>query len=180
MPSTNVALLRGINVGGKNKLAMPALVAEFERAGCRAVRTYIQSGNVLFEAPASVVARLAARLADSLEKRFGLRLVPVLRTAVEFERAAAGNPFLRRGIDPKFLHVAFLADRPKPAALRSLDPHRSPPDEFEVAGREIYLHCPGGVARTRLTNAYFDARLSTTTTVRNWRTVTKLVEMARA
>jgi uncharacterized protein (DUF1697 family) len=89
-----------------------------------------------------------------------------------------GNPFLEAGADIGTLHVAILADAPAAAKVKALDPDRSPPDAFAVRGREIYLQCPNGYGRTKLTNAYFDSKLATTSTVRNWRTVLKLVELA--
>jgi uncharacterized protein (DUF1697 family) len=101
----------------------------------------------------------------------------VTRTAGELRGVLRGNPFLRAGAEAETLHVMFLADRPTPARVAALDSRRSPPDEFEVKGREVYLRLPNGGARTKLTNAYFDAKLATTSTVRNWRTVLKLVEM---
>ena len=84
------------------------------------------------------------------------------------------NPFILAGADPGKLHVAFLAKRPSAATVAELQPDRSPPDEFIVHGREIYIHCPAGMARTKLTNAYFDSKLGTTSTMRNWNTVRKL------
>lgn len=173
-----VALLRGINVGGKNKLPMAELVALFEAAGCGAVRTYIQSGNVIFEADPAHAARIPALIVEAVAVRFGYRVPVVLRSAAELAAVAGDNPFLQAGADPARLHVAFLADLPAPARVAGLDGERSPPDAFQVRGREIYLHCPNSMARTRLTNAWFDAQLATVSTVRNWNTVLKLVELA--
>ncbi|MFN7134888.1 MAG: DUF1697 domain-containing protein, partial [Myxococcales bacterium] len=87
------------------------------------------------------------------------------------------NPFVAAGAAEDSLHVVFLADAPSPTKLATLDPARSPPDRFEVRGRDIYLHCPNGFARTKLTNAWFDARLGTVSTVRNWKTVQKLLTL---
>jgi uncharacterized protein (DUF1697 family) len=172
-----VALLRGINVGGKNKLPAKDLVAMFDEAGGRDVRTYIQSGNVIFRATEACASRLPSEIAKAILARFGFRVPVVMRTAGELRAVAEGNPFVRSGADPEALHVVFLADRPHPGKVAALDPRRSPPDEFEVRGREIFLRCPSGVARTKLTNEYFDTKLATTSTMRNWRTVLKLVEM---
>lgn len=180
--TTHVALLRGINVGGRNRLAMDALVELFRALGCDEVRTYIQSGNVVFRATQARAASLADELARSIEREHGLTVPVVLRTARELADVARANPFLGAGgaTPEEFLHVAFLAEAPGARALATLDPRRSPPDRFDVRGREIYLSCPNGMARTKLTNAYFDARLATTSTLRNWRTVRQLVELARA
>ena len=99
----------------------------------------------------------------------------IVRAAKELDRAIAANPF--KG-NEEHVHIAFLADEPSRTLAAGLDPKRSPSDSFVVKGREVYLHLPDGVARTKLTNAYFDRALDTTSTVRNWRTVVKLAEMA--
>ena len=174
---THVALLRGINVGGKNILPMKDLAAMFVAAGCADVRTYIQSGNVVFSAPARVVRKLPDQITRAIEKRFGYRIPVIVRTSDELARAIRDNPFLSPGADEKPLNIYFLADAPAAAAIAGLDPNRSTPDAFHVRGREIYLHLPNGMARTKLTNAYFDSKLSTISTARNWATVQKLLEM---
>lgn len=178
-PSRCVALLRGINVGGKNVLPMKELAAMFAKAGCGEVATYIQSGNVVFSATDKVAAGLGGVIEEQVEKQFGLRVPVVLRTAVEMDRAIRDNPFLKAGAREEMLHVSFLADLPGTAMIAGLDAGRSAPDEFAVVGREIYLHLPNGAARTKLTNAYFDSKLKTVSTMRNWRTVLKLAEMTR-
>jgi uncharacterized protein (DUF1697 family) len=178
-PATHVALLRGINVGGKNMLSMKALAGLCEAEGCSCVRTYIQSGNVLFRAPKARAARLAAALAARIERDHGLTVPVVLRTVSELEQVARSNPFLPRSPAAE-LHVMFLADEPSKTALAGLDLRRSPPDTFVVVGREVYLRLPNGAARTKLSNAWFDGRLATTSTMRNWRTVLELVALARS
>jgi uncharacterized protein (DUF1697 family) len=176
---TYVALLRGINLGGKNRLPMADLAAMCTEAGCSHVRTYIQSGNVIFTAAPGCADRLPRGLAARIEQRFGFRTSVVCRTAAELHRVATGNPFLRADVETETLHVAFLADAPGKRLIAALDPRRSPGDFFQVRGQEIYLRLPNGVARTKLTNAYFDSMLATTSTLRNWRTVLKLIEMTR-
>lgn len=165
----HVALLRGINVGGNNKLPMKDLVAIFEAAGCTDVKTYIASGNVVFDCAS--VAALGAKIEKSIEKKLKLKIPVVLRTDKELAAAVKHNPF----DDDVF--VMFLANQPTRAAVASLDPHRSPPDEFVVVGREVYLSVVSA-AKTKLTNAYFDRALDTVSTSRNLRTVKKLVEMS--
>jgi uncharacterized protein (DUF1697 family) len=172
----HVALLRGVNVGGKRRLPMEDLVALFEAAGARDVRTHIQSGNVLFRAAAGRVPALAAAVARALEERMGAPVPVVVRSDREMRAAARANPFLRTGADPRTLHVAFLSARPSRERVAALDPDRSPPDEVAVVGREAYLRLPGGVARTRITNAYLDSTLGTVSTLRNWATVLALSE----
>ncbi len=174
-----VALLRGVNVGGNNKLATRDLVAVFEALGCRDVRTYIQSGNVVARAPASAVDGLADAAAKALHEGFGLTVPVVLRTGDALAAAVADNPYLAAGADPATVHVMFLRDAPTAAQAAALDPHRSPGDAYTVRGREVFLHCPNGLARTKLTNDYFDRRLATVSTVRNWKTVLTLLAMAQ-
>jgi uncharacterized protein (DUF1697 family) len=174
----HVALLRGINVGGKNRLPMKELATIFTAAGCTEVQTSIQSGNVVFRAAAGIARRIPTIVADGIERRFGFRVPVVTVSAAGLREVVTGNPFLAAGADPAKLHVAFLADRPSEAGLSALDPEQSPPDEFELIGRVIYLLLPNGVARSRLTNAYFDATLGTTSTARNWKTVLRLHELA--
>jgi len=173
---TCIALLRGINVGGRNKLPMKELAALFTASGCADVRTYIQSGNVLFRAERA--GRIAERIAADIAQRFGYRVPVVVRAAAELRRVVDGNPFLAEDIEAGRLHVAFLAQAPAAAAVAALDPRRSPPDRFQVVGREVYLDLPNGVARSKLTNAYFDSKLGTVSTLRNWKTVCTLLDLA--
>jgi uncharacterized protein (DUF1697 family) len=176
---THLALLRGINVGGKNVLPMKDLTKMFSDAGCTAVRTYIQSGNVIFETPSSA-PEIVELVETKIEKRFGFRVPMILRTSQQLLKTIRDNPFLAAGAHEKALHVYFLADRPNTRAIATLDPARSAPDAFHVLGQEIYLHMPNGMGRTKLTNAYFDSKLSTTCTARNWATVLKLAAMMQA
>jgi uncharacterized protein (DUF1697 family) len=177
--ATSVALLRGVNVGGRNTIAMRDLVALFAEAGCDNVRTHIQSGNVLFTASPDCADDLPESVAKRIAERFGYRTTVVARTADQLAEIVANNPFLAAGADEDSLHVMFLSDTPDPRRVAALDPERSPPDEFVVRGREIYLRLPNGAGRSRLTNAYFDAKLASTSTLRNWRTVTKLLALAK-
>jgi uncharacterized protein (DUF1697 family) len=177
MPAAYLALLRGINVGGKNKLPMKDLLKIFSEAGCENVKNFIQSGNVLFDAVPGIADSLPLLIAGRVADRFGFRAPVVLRTAKEVANVVANNPFVDAGVPEDELHVYFLADRPDPRRVDQLDPDRSPPDQFDVRGREIYLRLPNGMARTKLTNAFFDSKLATTSTARNWRTVTKLLDL---
>ena len=176
-PEVNIALLRGINVGGKNKLPMKDLAAMFSDAGCDDVRTYIQSGNVLFRAEPTLQEEIPSLVSASILSRFGYRIPVVTRTARELQAIVQASPFIGHTTEPDKLHVAFLSETPDPAKVEALDANRSAPDEFAVLGREIYLYCPNGLARTRLTNSYFDSTLSTTSTMRNWKTTLKLLDM---
>jgi uncharacterized protein (DUF1697 family) len=177
MPVTHLGLLRGINVGGKNKLPMKDLIQIFIRAGCTDVTTFIQSGNVLFRAPGDNTAGLAIAITAAIAERFNYSIPLVLRTADDIAGVIRNNPFLRAGVSEAELFVLFLADVPARHRVDELDPKRSLPDEFAVRGSEIYLRLPNGAAKTKLTNVYFDSKLATVSTGRNWRTVTKLSEL---
>jgi len=176
--TTYVALLRGVNVGGRNKLSMGDLTAMFKRAGCEACKTYIQSGNMVFKARPALAAGIPTLIASEITERFGYRVPLVVRTVEDLREIVNTNPFLSTGVDSKWLYVAFLADSPESSRVTELDPHRSPQDSFLVRGREIFMYCPNGMGRTKLTNEYFDSKLATTSTVRNWRTVSTLLQMA--
>lgn len=159
---------------------MKDLAAMFTAAGCRDVRTYIQSGNVVFGATPSLAKRVPKLVEAAVAAKFGFEAPVIVRSAEELESVVRHNPFLKRGGDPSSLHVAFLADVPTAAAVASLDPNRSAPDEFVVRGGVIYLWLPAGTAKSKLTNQYFDSKLKTVSSGRNWRTVMTLLEMTRA
>ena len=174
----HLALLRAINVGGTKKLLMAELRAIFAAAECADVRTYIQSGNVVFRAEEALAARIPALIRAEIEASKGFTVPVVTRTAAELDAVVRGNPFLAAGADPARLHVGFLAEAPSATRIAELDPNRSPPDAFEVRRREVYLHFPNGTARSKFTVDYFDRVLATTITIRNWRTVGRLLDMA--
>lgn len=178
-PALHIALLRGINVGGRNKLPMKQLVAVFEACGAEEVRTYIQSGNVVFRASASLAKGLPRLVSEAIAREAELEVPVVVRSARQLEAVVKNNPLLEPPIEPKFLAVGFLSRKPTSSRIASLDPDRSPPDLFVVRGSEIYLRCPAGAARSRLTNDWFDRRLGVISTMRNWNTVHKLLEMSR-
>jgi uncharacterized protein (DUF1697 family) len=175
----SIALLRGVNVGGKNKLPMKELTALFMKCGCSYAVNYIQSGNVVFSTTGSLKLG-AATISARIEKTFGFAVPVILRTADELDGIIRRNPFPKADPDIERLHVSFLASEPTAEQIASQDPNRSKGDSFRVVGREIYLLLPNGAGGSKLTNAYFDSKLKTTSTARNWRTVLKLLEMARA
>lgn len=173
---TYLALLRGINVGGKNKLPMKDLIQLFVDAECDDVRTFIQSGNVIFSTNSHRAENLPGVITKQIEKRFGYRIPVILRTVKELGAAIRGNPFIAAGVPENVLHVFFLGSLPNARDVAALNPDRSLPDTFVVQGQEIYVQLPNGMARTKLTNAYFDSKLATISTARNWNTVLQLYE----
>jgi uncharacterized protein (DUF1697 family) len=173
-----VALLRGINLGGKNALPKATLIELFTEAGGEDVSTYIASGNVLFRASAAVSKAIPAKVTAAVQARFGFAPPVLLRTAKELRALAAANPFLAAGIDPKLLHVAFLASKPAAKQVATLDLARIAPDVVAVVGREAFLHTPSGLGKSKISNAWLDRTLGTISTVRTWNTVTTLAELA--
>jgi uncharacterized protein (DUF1697 family) len=164
-----VALLRGINVGGRNMVPMAELRLLFEQNGCGAVSSYIQSGNVLFTSEAPDLTKLE----EAVEHTFGVSSPIVLRTSEELARLAGSHPF---GADTSQTYVAFLGQAPADASV--LDSLDFVPDRLEVAGSDVYLQYPNGVQGSRLTGAVLERRLGVTATLRNWRTVNRLAELA--
>ena len=178
--NTYVALLRGVNVGGRNKIAMKDLHASFVALGHDEVTTYIQSGNVVFRSASKVPAKLGPAIEGEISKTFGLRVGVLVRTPSDFDDLIKHNPFLVPGREAAKTLVMFLDDAPTAGAVAGLDPGRSPPDEFVVRRREIYVYCPNGFGRSKLSIDYFERRLRTRATARNWNTVIKLAGLMAA
>jgi uncharacterized protein (DUF1697 family) len=175
--TTYAALLRGINLGARNRVAMGDLRALVEGLGGKDVRTYVQSGNVVF-GHGSRAATLQARLAEAIRRELRLEVAVLVRSAEELGKIVTGNPFLRRGAEPSELHLTLLASTPARARVRRLREADVGGGELEIAGREVYLNLPGGYGRSKLSNAFFEQRLGVPATTRNWRTVTALAELA--
>jgi uncharacterized protein (DUF1697 family) len=171
-------MLRGINVGGHAKVAMADLRREVADLGYDDVRTYIQSGNVLFRASGSAAA-LQSAIEERLEGHFALPIKVVLRTDAQLAAVVEHNPLVGGGRDPARLHVTFLASKPPAARVAGLDGEAFSPDEFRIVGREVYLHCPQGYGNTKLNNTFFERKLGVGATTRTWRTVTTLRDMGR-
>jgi uncharacterized protein (DUF1697 family) len=179
--TTFVSLLRGINVGGNKQIRMELLRAVYESLGLAAVRTHLQSGNVVFREDERGAARLPARLEHAIEKRFAFRPAVVVRTGAELREVVGRNPFPDEAErDPSHLLVMFLAAPPRKPAEARLAEANVGPEKFRLSGRELYLYYPNGVGRSKLTNAVIEKRLATVGTARNWNTVTKLLELVEA
>ncbi len=173
--SNFVALLRGINVGGKHILPMAELRAVCQGLGWRDVVTYIQSGNVIFDA-GGPEASLAAALSGALEARLGFAVPVVVRRATSLRATLAANPFGAEGADRGF--IALLSSAPSAERVDKLDPNRSPPDRLVVVGSDVFLDLPNGAARTKLTVDWLERQLGGVATIRNLRTLAALAELA--
>ncbi|MEU4095986.1 DUF1697 domain-containing protein [Streptomyces sp. NPDC026673] len=174
-----VALLRGINVGPTTRLPMQDLSRLLEGIGGSSVRTHLQSGNALFEHEQADPGKLAEALESAIAAAFDGRKVPcVVREAADLDRIVEGNPFDMAGVDPARFLVVFLSGPVEPDRIADLDPAGFAPDAFRPGEREIYVHCPDGVQKSRLSQALWERRLGLTATARNWNTVTRLAAMA--
>ena len=171
--TTYIALLRGVNLGARNKVSMADLRTMIESLGAEDVQTYVQSGNVVFKSRVRSAATLAGDIERRISRELGLEIRVVLRTDKQLAKIVAGNPFAATQSEGTKLHVTFLAEAPKASLTRALEP-----DEFQIKGREVYLHTPKGYGRSKLSNAYFEKQLGVAGTTRNWNTVTKLAELA--
>ncbi|HEU5474880.1 MAG TPA: DUF1697 domain-containing protein [Actinophytocola sp.] len=169
-----VALLRGINVGAHNRVAMAALRTTCESVGCTEVATYIQSGNVVLTSSVGS-AKLRGALESAIAEQLGVRPAVLVRTAAELAAVVSGNPFPRA--DPAHLHVAFLEQAPTAAQLADLAEVSHPTEELAVRGTEAYFRLPDGIGRAKLPEI-FGRRTKALATVRNWRTVLKLTELS--
>ncbi len=174
---TYAALLRGINLAGRNKISMAELKALLVSLGFEDVVTYVQSGNVVFRSRAGKADDVSATIERAIATELGVNAAVMLRTPAQLRKVAVGNPFVDDESDPTRLLVVFLDRSADRTAQAQLDPERSPPDRFAVRGREIYLHVPNGFGRSKLTVDYFERRLGRKGTARNWKTVTKLVAL---
>lgn len=175
---TYIALLRGINVGGRNMLAMDDLVAILEGLSLENVRTYIQSGNVAFESEREDFSELPDRIAREINENHGFRPQVLLLSLTELERAIASNPFPEAEAEPKSLHLYFLEYEPRDPDLDTLETKRAESEDYVLAGKVFYLHAPEGIGRSKLAVGA-ERALGVPTTARNWRTVNKILEMAR-
>ncbi|SRR6266702_4810341 len=174
-----VAMMRGINVVGQKIMRMENLRASFEALGFRRVRSYVQSGNIIFKSTKFPSDNLSKLIEERILSDYDFSVPVFLRTADEVKKIVSGNPFLNeKGIDSSKLHVTFLSAVPSEAALAKLDTLNENPDQFRIKGREVYLYCPNGYGRIKLSNAAFEKLLSVEATTRNWKTVNKLVEMS--
>jgi len=173
-----IALLRGINVGGRNLLPMGELRHLLEASGYSAVRTYIQSGNVIFASNESEARRLPARIGKAILATRGFRPKIIVLSIDELTRAIESNPLRRAISEPKSLHLFFLDSAPEPPDASALDAVRADNEAFAIVDAVLYLHAPDGIARSKLA-ASVEKLLGVEATARNWRTVKKLSEIAR-
>jgi uncharacterized protein (DUF1697 family) len=168
-----IALLRGINLAKSHRVAMADLRELLEGMGYENVRTHLQSGNVILDSP-DKAGDVERKMAKALEDRFGFAIPVMVRTAKQLEKVVAADPLGELATEPKLYLVAFCDGAPKLPDVDGGD------ERFVVRGQEIYMWCPNGFNDSRLRKAFTDKALGVTTTTRNWRTLTKLTDLAAA
>jgi uncharacterized protein (DUF1697 family) len=178
-------MLRGINVSGRNKVPMADLRSMAGSLGYLGVRSYVQSGNLVFDAPGRATpASVASRIGGAVRGSFGVNVPVVVRTGDELAGVVAANPFAAEGLrpddEPRLFHVTFLDSAPDRTAVAGLEAAAEAfrPDVLRVAAADVYLHIPGGYGETKLNNAFLERKLGGSATTRNWKTVTTLAAMA--
>ena len=173
-----IAMLRGINVSGQRTVKMEHLRALCSSLGFRNVETYVQSGNIVFQTPKENAVSLSKRIGESILESLGFDTTVIMRTAQEMQVVVANNPFLKeKDVDSSKLHVTFLSETAQKSSLKKLEALSTSPDRFYAARHEIYLYCPNGYGRTKLSNNAVERALSVRATTRNWKTTNMLLEM---
>jgi uncharacterized protein (DUF1697 family) len=175
---TYIALFRGINVGGTNVLPMKDLVALLENIGSQNVKTYIQSGNAVLQNREENASMLSNKIRATIKKSHGFEPQVLLLEPEDMERAIESNPFPEAESEPKTLHVHFLASMPKNPNLGALDSIKSDRERFVLKDGVFYLHAPDGIGRSKLA-ANAEKLLGVAITARNWRTVCRVMAMAK-
>jgi len=174
-----ISLLRGINVTGYKTIKMKDLQTIYESLGLRNVRTYVQSGNVVFDSAGQGARVFSQDIEEKIKQTYGFEVAVILRTPEEISAVIVNNPFLKEtNIDVARLYVTFLSSPPDDALVRNLTVTQDNSDRFAIAGKEIYLHCANGYGRTRFSSDFFEKKLKLTATTRNWKTVNALLSMA--
>jgi uncharacterized protein (DUF1697 family) len=176
---THIALLRAINLGGHNAVLMSELRELVESLGMPDVKSLLQSGNLVFRSARRTPAAMERLLEIETNTRFGISVDYFVRTADEWTRIVAGNPFPDEAQnDPGHLVVMFLKKAPRPADVKALSAAIRGPETVRHDGRQLYIYYPAGIGRSKLTGALIEKKLHSRGTARNWNTVLKLAALA--
>jgi uncharacterized protein (DUF1697 family) len=173
---TYISMLRGINVSGQKQIRMTGLQSLYESLGLVNVQTYVQSGNVVFDSTEQDASKLRKSIETQIEATFGFAVPVLMRSADDFRRIIENHPFAQE--DSARVLVTFLYERPDQTKLDDLSTYNDKVDQFALGEQEIFLFCPGGYGKTKLSNTFFEKKLGVIATTRNWKTVNALDEMA--
>lgn len=176
---TFLSILRGINVSGQKKIPMVELKKLYEELHFENITTYIQSGNVIFNSKDA--KDLSKQIEQKIFEKYNFNVPVIIRTTDEMQKVIERNPFLKqKELDLSKLHVVYLADNPKQDTIDKLKKINYEPDKFYISGKEVYLYCPNGYGRTKLTNNFFENKLEITATTRNWNTTNELLKILKS
>jgi uncharacterized protein (DUF1697 family) len=176
--TTYIALLRGINVSGQKMIKMEELKRSITLLKFDNIRIYIQSGNIIFETVKTDPQFLEKQIGEKILKDFGFPVPVLVISKQDLENIYKNNPFLMKRNEPvDKLHVTFLAAEPDPVLWKKVEEQSFLPDEFVLSGKVVYLFCPWGYGRTKLSNRFFENKLNLTATTRNWKTIGTLLNL---
>ncbi len=175
---TKIAILRGINVGGKRIILMSDLKSLCAELGLEEVRTYIQSGNIIFKSTVKN-SDLETKIEKSIKAKFGFDVPVIIRTSQELETAADKNPFYKPNSDINKLHLTLLKEKPATENIKQTEMYDYKPDKFVIDDKDIFIFCDGQYHQSKLTNNFFEKKLNVGATTRNWKTVLKLIELSK-
>ncbi|WP_423817918.1 DUF1697 domain-containing protein [Salinimicrobium sp. TIG7-5_MAKvit] len=173
-----IAILRGINVGGKRKILMTDLKALCEQLGLEQIETYIQSGNLLFNSQLKN-SKLEDLLEDAIQEKFEFEVPVIVRDSEELQTSIRKNPFYDKNTDINQLHLTFLKEKPSKENLEKTQSFNYDPDKFKIAEKEVFIFCEGKYHQTKLNNNFFEKKLKIGATTRNWKTILKLHELSK-
>ena len=174
--NTYISMLRGINVSGQKQVRMAELKSLYELLGFADVETYVQSGNVVFDSAEQDALKLRKSIEGQIEESFGFSVPVLVRSADDFRRILERHPFKHE--EPVRVLVTFLYEPPDQSKLDDLSRYEDKVDRFAIGEQEIFLFCPGGYGKSKLSNTFFERKLGVVATTRNWKTVNRLYEMA--
>ena len=175
---TYICILRGINVGGNRMITMDSLRSMMSELSCSNVRTYIQSGNIVFQFGTTDEAILEQKISEAISVKFGFDVPVMVKNATEWAVILAKNPFLLdKSKDETFFHITFLATVPTAENIAKIQIGQFQNDDFCILDKAVYLYCPNGYGHSKLTNSFWENKLKTTATTRNWKTCKELVNL---
>jgi len=176
--TTYISILRGINVGGNKKIKMDTLREMYTSLGYADVKTYIQSGNVIFRTSKTDVTIIQKEIKSGILLAFGFDVPVLILSVQDFRNALKNNPYINApSKDPAFIHLTFLSEEPDKVIVDNLLSNNYTPDEFVHSYKTIYLYCHGGYGNTKLTNNFFENKLKVSATTRNLRTCNELLHL---
>lgn len=177
---TYISILRGINVSGKKLIKMDALKKMYEKLNFEEIKTYVQSGNVVFSTNEKDLKKIENDISKQIEKDFGFQVPVIVFAAETLQSVIEQNPFLKDATKERsFFHVTFLADRPHTFDKTSIEDKKYADEEIQFTENAVYLYCPNGYGKTKLNNNFLESKLKVGATTRNWKTVNALLKLAK-